>query len=507
MTTDIFVLKLIYLNEANNSFENEIVIDSLQESISDPKVTLLKDGAALISWTQNQFSSPIDTTAHSLKEILGAQDVYVALYDPYTQTVTTPQSMTGGTNRAEGKATITMNKDSSGFITWVVGDLNTQLYSIYFATISDANGSVQIGAPTLLSDAGTSSDRNVKVAFTDSVNAIAVWVHDEDGLDSTLDQSIVYKKWNATSSSWDANQSTLEAINPNKKIEDLSVDFTDDYGAVAYTSTVYDFATETFSKKIEADAWNSSIDVFEATPFEDSDSNYYFQNPRISISNNGIATLIYQANALYDDTLNPQKSYFYLLVKDLNQNGSTWKEIDANGSIADSSAYAWDLDASFAGGNNLFVVTQEADDITGHAPLHPSNGVRFGDLKLDLVLRAVNFNNNLDVVDEAEPEGSVINAIKTLANYNAYKIENPYPNPTNDKINIPVILDKSGIIQVDITSVTGQVVTSLPQNNFSSGIHTLTLDMSSFSSGMYIVRIVIGGNTFYKRIINLSPEK
>jgi len=488
------VLKLSYLDSATNKFKNEIVIDSLHSSITSPKVALLRGGIALITWTQTRYNSPIDTSQVRLKDLLESQDIYVTLYDPSTNTLATPILLADNTSsntsgRAEGNSRITLNSDSAGLITWTVGDLQNQLYSIYYATLSDSSGIIQIGNPTLLSDAGTSSDKNVKVAYTDNVNAVAVWIHDEDGLDSTLDQSIVYKRWNGTN--WDATQTQLEPTNPLKKIEDLSLDFTDNYGALAYTSTIYDTISETFIKKIEADAWVSGS--FTTAPFEDSDSLFYFQNPRITVSNNGIATLIYQANAIYDDTFSSQKSYIYMLVKDLNSS-NTWSQINANGLVADTSVYAWDMDASFAGGQNLLVISQEADNITGQAPLFPSNGVRFGANKLNLVIREIAFDANLNVIDASEPSGDIINSIYNVSSSSSASIS-LHPNPASEKLYI----DANGtqIESINIYDALGTIVARYmnPQNNI--------INISNISQGVYTAEIKTKDGLFNKRWIKL----
>lgn len=492
-------LKLSYLNETGNTFGNEVVIHSSSSGITSPKVALLKDGGALMTWTQTRYGSDIDTAQVSLNNILESQDIYSATYNRSTNTVSAPVKIDDGvvssdtSGRAEGNSKITLNSDSSGLITWTVGNLYTQVYSIWYATVNEANGVVTLGTPTQLSDAGASSDKNVRVAYTDGNNAIAAWIHDEDGVDSTLDQSIVYKKWNG--SNWDNTQTTLRPSNPAKKIEELSLDFTGDYGALAFTSTLYDTARETFLKIIEADAWVSGN--FTATPFEDIDSNYYFQSPRINVSNNGIATIIYQANAIYDDndTTTAQKSYLYLLVKDLKDlSGTTWKEIDADGTIADSTSYAWDMDASFAGGENLLVISQEASNIDGFAPQYPTNGVRFGDNKLNLVLREVAFDNNLNVISAAEPTGSIISSVPTVTD-NEQPTVNLYPNPATDQL----FFNASGlpIEAINIYNLVGSLISQVKQPT------TYSIDISSLNNGIYIAEIKTKDASVKKRWVKM----
>ncbi len=74
----------------------------------------------------------------------------------------------------------------------------------------------------------------------------------------------------------------------------------------------------------------------------------------------------------------------------------------------------------------------------------------------------------------------------------SYSLLPNYPNPFNPMTHITFGLpEESGVI-LTVYTVTGNFVTNLVHNRFSSGYHTVTWDGSEYSSGIYLVRLVAG---------------
>ncbi len=69
------------------------------------------------------------------------------------------------------------------------------------------------------------------------------------------------------------------------------------------------------------------------------------------------------------------------------------------------------------------------------------------------------------------------------------RIYQNYPNPFNNKTNIRVDLAERQQLRVEVYNVVGQKVKTLANREFSSGIHTLQLDGSGLSTGLYFVDI------------------
>ncbi|MEX0719573.1 MAG: T9SS type A sorting domain-containing protein [Balneolaceae bacterium] len=72
----------------------------------------------------------------------------------------------------------------------------------------------------------------------------------------------------------------------------------------------------------------------------------------------------------------------------------------------------------------------------------------------------------------------------------AFKLNGNYPNPFNPTTNVSFDLPQAAQVSVDVYSVIGQKVMSIPAQQMSSGNNrNIMLDASSLTSGMYIYRI------------------
>lgn len=89
-----------------------------------------------------------------------------------------------------------------------------------------------------------------------------------------------------------------------------------------------------------------------------------------------------------------------------------------------------------------------------------------------------------------------INAVK-LADNGA----GVYPNPFSDKTSIALTLTKEQKVNVSVFDIHGRFVTELANKNFTEGNHTLTWNASNASSGVYMVRVVIGNMVMNKKLI------
>lgn len=77
---------------------------------------------------------------------------------------------------------------------------------------------------------------------------------------------------------------------------------------------------------------------------------------------------------------------------------------------------------------------------------------------------------------------------------------NIYPNPTNSTTTLFLNLDSKKEVSVSIMSIEGKIIA---QGNYGTmhGSHSLTLDVSNLSEGIYIVEAVIGKDVIIKKFI------
>ena len=82
---------------------------------------------------------------------------------------------------------------------------------------------------------------------------------------------------------------------------------------------------------------------------------------------------------------------------------------------------------------------------------------------------------------------------------NLYKKFDVYPNPANDRLNISVDSDLNGDLSVEIFDILGKKVYG---NIYNTGSALMTtVDVSGFTSGMYLVKVGQGGRFETKKII------
>lgn len=494
--TDILFSKLNY---QTSTFSTPLPVTSA-EGISNPKVSMLPSGNALVSWTENRYNSGnFDTTTMDLSDLLQAQDIWVTLYDKQTNSFVTPIMLsdinTGPqSGRAEGNANIIMGKGQYGLITWVVNnDTTNENADVWYCTVAEISNNVVLGTPTqMINLSGT--NRLINISYYDSTNAIATWINDPDGFDSTLNNEIVYMEWTQTtqtSGNWSAVQ-TLIANSGSESFDDVSLDFNGIYGAVAWTTTEYT-PNGDFQKGIYADAWNWSTQNWAAYSSA-LDPNYSFQQPKVAVNKNGFVALTYQAVQLFDDTLTPDVGQLNLYMNDSQNNPTFWSPNNGNGLLGDSSVYVWDMNATYGDLNNYYIITQEADTITGNAPVNPPNGDRFGNLYLNLVIRAIDIGGFV-VTDIPEPSTH-----STLTKGNAFDF-NLYPNPVSSYATIEYSINSESKVNIEIFNLYGQKVATLYDGKLNAGTYKAIFEPNGLTNGIYLCRVTVNNQTAVKKMI------
>ncbi|MEO6239800.1 MAG: T9SS type A sorting domain-containing protein [Bacteroidia bacterium] len=470
------------------------------EVISNPKVSMLPSGNALITWTQNRYTAAtFDTTTMDLTDLLQAQDIWVTLYNKASNTFDIPimlSDVNAGpqTGRAEGNANIIMGKGQYGLITWVVNnDTTNQNSDVYYCTVEEVGNNVFLGAPTqLINLSGTNT--SINVAYYDSTHAIASWINDPDGLDSTLDNEVEQMDWTQTSQTtgfWGA-PAPLVVNNGWFSFDDVSIDFNGDYGAISFTTTEYD-ANGNFQKGIYADAWDSQIQDWAPISYA-IDSFFTFSQPKVSVNRNGYVALTYQSVLTFDDITNPDNGQLNLYLNDSQNDPSTWFTNNGNQLLGDSSVYDWDLNTTYGDQDNFYIVTQEADTITGNAPLNPPNGVRFGNTYLNLVIRALALTPTV-ITDIPEPSTQA-----TFTKYNSFDF-NLYPNPVSSNATIEYSLDNASEVSVEIYTLSGQLVATVFEGHQGAGSYKAIYEPNGITNGIYLCRVTANDQSAVKKMV------
>jgi photosystem II stability/assembly factor-like uncharacterized protein len=86
----------------------------------------------------------------------------------------------------------------------------------------------------------------------------------------------------------------------------------------------------------------------------------------------------------------------------------------------------------------------------------------------------------------------------------SYRVSEPYPNPFNPSTQITLELPSATRVTAHVLNQLGQQVSTLTDDEYSAGVHTLTFDGSELSSGLYFLRLTAYGET---RMIKLTLVK
>lgn len=469
-------------------FDDEYIVQTNDNSISNPQVAIMPSGSALITWTQCRYSPSTLPGSATTENLMYSQDIWGAIYDSGVDSITYIFQMSDDnsgleTGRAEGEARISMGKGTNGIITWVSRDPSTETSDIWYSQITESSG-WNLSAPQKLADL-PGINKNVVVTFVDSVNALAVWINDPDAADTTLDDIIYFSEWDGNN--W-TNPSVLVSNNGNESFDELSVDYNNNYCLLAWTSKVFDPNGE-FENKIDIAIWDNNAQQWTGF-FYDSDSSYYFQKPRVSVSDQGLASVAYQVIEMFADTNNIDPGEIYLYLKDLTTNNN-WVEVSNNPYISDPTTFAWEMDAGFGGNNRFYVLTQEYNESTGIVT-NPSNGVLFGDPNLSMVLRGVQVNNDLTITDISEPSTPTGLAKNYVKNPETSLLNN-FPNPFNSYTVIEYRIMNNAKVSLDIFDLMGRKITTLINQQLAPGVYQTVFEPGNIPPGIYLYQLTVNG--------------
>ena len=81
-----------------------------------------------------------------------------------------------------------------------------------------------------------------------------------------------------------------------------------------------------------------------------------------------------------------------------------------------------------------------------------------------------------------------------------FNISNAYPNPFNPSTNINVDIPNSGLLNINVYNLNGQLVSSLINENVYAGSYSFTWDASALTSGLYFVSVSYDGKIYNQKV-------
>ena len=487
------------LNSTGSAFSQPLVVTNNNNSISDPKIGILPSGSAIITWSQNRYNSvnvPINAPD---EDIFAAQDIHFAIYDITSNSIIFTSFMDDDmtamqSGRAEGRARITVGNNNDALITWVVNNPFTLSSEIWYAHLTESPTSYYVSAPDILSDS-PGVNENVQVVYTDDDQALCVWTNNPDGDEETYDSEIAFAEWDG--SIWSPTY-FLSQNDGTTKLNEMDIASNDGYIAFTWTSSHFNNNNE-FDNRLDMliyDVLTGEWDMNNS--FSEIDASYYFQQPKVSISDVGKAIVCFQSIDMYADTLSLSNGELFLYVNDLSSAANFWEEITENTFLCDTSTFIWELTTGFAADNRYYILTQEYND--NGVVIDPYNGVTFGDSELSMVLRGLQVNSDNSISDIDEPE-EVVSGLRDNNEVLDFKFIKSYPNPFRDQTTIEFTLRKHGTVNMEIYDVLGNHITTLISNqSMSPGIYKTLFQPGVLASGSYLCNLSLNGRTVTQKL-------
>lgn len=474
------------LDTIQNRFSLPVEVAESDVMLADPKAAIAPDGSAIIVWTQSRIQASDITGSMTIDSLLDALDVWYAVYDPQAGSISAKSKIydPDGGDLPSSKPGIAISDSGKALITWLTED-TTGNTDIWYAELENSNGIWYQSTPDIINDL-PGNNYSVQVCFIDSVNAIAAWITDEDGDDSTGGNQIIASYYDGEN--WSA-ASPISDENSDEHFNELSMDFNNDYGAIAYTSTTFTEEGEELNS-IKAEIYHSG-QWDHANYFEFSDSTSKVRLPKVSISDAEFAAVSYHTASIYEENGEADAGEVNIALKDLNSiNG--WQTVDFSTEIAqDTSIYVWDMDVLLARSNTLYILSQEQDTIAHQiygGQYSPVTGLLFGNPDMGLVLRGMKVNPNLSV--EADSSASLPETptgLKEIANATQNLLLSAYPNPTHDKLMIEYSVPEGAKANLEIWNLLGQSVTVIDLANAAKG--QVQYNTAAITPGIYLLKL------------------
>jgi hypothetical protein len=278
-------------------------------------------------------------------------------------------------------------------LAWVAKDSITSAgNSLWYCINRVQNGKLQVGTPLRVTTSVLSGfSKNIDVIYTGDSSALAVWIQDLDGNETTLANVIYSSSWNGAV--WSSPQALTSVTDTMTSYNKLSLAFRNRFGVLGWTQTSYR-TDGTLIQSINGQVWDSQNGSWiQGSSYQVSDSLRYFQKPVVTISDSNIVTIAYQSAQMLGDSTKPDAGKLNLLALDLRKQPLAWQTIESN-MLSDTTLFVREYDAAFGRNNSFYVLAQEEDSLTGRNRV-VRNGTVFGNPQMNLVLRSVQLSSDM----------------------------------------------------------------------------------------------------------------
>jgi PKD repeat protein len=84
---------------------------------------------------------------------------------------------------------------------------------------------------------------------------------------------------------------------------------------------------------------------------------------------------------------------------------------------------------------------------------------------------------------------------------NQFLLLDPYPNPANRMVTLPVLMPAQDTVQISVTDVAGKQVYSITSDLLHTGFNEISLGLTPLKPGMYLLQLNYAGKSLFKKFI------
>jgi PKD repeat protein len=112
----------------------------------------------------------------------------------------------------------------------------------------------------------------------------------------------------------------------------------------------------------------------------------------------------------------------------------------------------------------------------------------------------------IETVNGTLDENTTNNYLCSALNLNEISVSNPIPNPTDGDITLPIVLNRDVDFTITIYNSMGQNQYQEITRKGATGLNFVTLPVSNFSRGCYIIKIIIDDKVFIQKFIKTDAK-
>ena len=144
--------------------------------------------------------------------------------------------------------------------------------------------------------------------------------------------------------------------------------------------------------------------------------------------------------------------------------------------------------------NHNFSLVKNLKNGIEYCVVYSLNNDSFTNNTLNIVIKDGALLNIEDMkITAGNARGQEVSSRWIAAEVNNFNIDKVYPNPFNPVTQIDYKVDQAGDLRLSIYNILGQEVAVLSNGTHLEGTYTVNWDASSFSSGVYYVRMMLDG--------------